>query len=57
MRKTEPWWVCHKCGAPVKKVGKRSKTCTDAMLEHRKVCGPMACFSIEQIEQRKRKKQ
>lgn len=52
MRNTEAWWVCDKCGLPTVRTGK-NRGAKQAMLEHRKTCHPIACFSIKQVEQGK----
>lgn len=51
MRQTEAWWTCDKCGCHLIKPGK--KGIKEAMLDHRKTCHELACFSIVQVEQRK----
>lgn len=42
---TQVWWVCHKCGARV--IRKGAKRVLEALLAHRKVCDPLACFSMK----------
>lgn len=49
--RSDAWWVCHKCDKPLIRVGK--KYVTQAMLEHRKICHPIACFSIKQVPQKR----
>lgn len=47
---TQPYWVCDKCNHPLVKTG--AKGVTQLMLEHRKTCHQLACFSIKQVDQR-----
>lgn len=44
---TQVWWVCDKCGAHVVKKG--AKGVLEAMHAHRKVCHPIACFSLKKV--------
>jgi PHP family Zn ribbon phosphoesterase len=44
---TGVWWVCTKCGTHVIKKG--AKRVLEALLAHRKVCDPLACFSLKKV--------
>lgn len=48
--KSNAWWVCDKCGLVLAKPGKRHVK--ELMLEHRKSCHELACFSIKQVSQK-----
>lgn len=51
--KTEPWWVCNKCGTPIQKVGKSPKG-GGRLRIHSRECSTrerIATCSMRQVEQ------